>query len=134
MKHHQEKRYRVLNEPHHTMNYQKIKINLPCSQMDHVILWGSIANGNLLCGALHNKTMTLFLTEEEHYCSSLFYHVIKIHPNILYFCYSSPYGSKSILFFLILCFHVNFPLLLLLVFLYKKYDTDSKYSSFSELQ
>ena len=56
-----------------------------------------------------------FLTGEEHYCSNLFYHVINIHPNILYFCCSSPCGSKSMIFFLILWFHVNFPFLFFFV-------------------
>lgn len=37
------------------MNYQNIRRNMPCSQMDRVVLWGSIADGKLLCGAPHDK-------------------------------------------------------------------------------
>ena len=45
----------MLKKPHHTMNYQKMKGNLPCSQTDRVVLWGSIADGKLLNGAAHDK-------------------------------------------------------------------------------
>jgi len=55
LEHHQEKRYHMLKRPHHTMNYQKMRRNIPCSQMDCVILWGSIADGKLLCGSPHDK-------------------------------------------------------------------------------
>ena len=33
----------------------EMKRNMPCSQMDHVVLWESIADGKPLCGAPHDK-------------------------------------------------------------------------------
>ena len=38
----------MLKKPHHTMNYKKMKRNMPCSQVDCVVLWGSTTDGKLL--------------------------------------------------------------------------------------
>jgi len=65
LEHHQQKRYHMLKRPHHTMNYQKMKRNMLCSQLDCVVPWGSIADGKLLCGAPHDK-LQRSLKEKEN--------------------------------------------------------------------